>query len=152
MTDYQTTAEVLAMHADQIERYGGSPGVRDAGLLEAALSGPQTGYYARTSAVDSNGLTNAQVGGRRNAGSDCNGFGDGWRAAGRHADHEAIPRFLVGIDAPPESDFQRLTDGLRHSREVTHPYSPKVDQQPGFRVEGPPAHCHGTSPRRMMSA
>ena len=39
-------AEVLAMHADQIERYGGSHGVRDAGLLEAALYRPQTGYYA----------------------------------------------------------------------------------------------------------
>jgi death-on-curing protein len=38
-------AEVLAMHADQIERYGGSPGVRDHGLLEAALYRPQTGYY-----------------------------------------------------------------------------------------------------------
>jgi len=25
MTDYLTVAEVLAMHADQIERYGGSP-------------------------------------------------------------------------------------------------------------------------------
>ncbi len=34
------------MHADQIERYGGSPGVRDQGLLEAALYRPQTGYYA----------------------------------------------------------------------------------------------------------
>jgi death-on-curing protein len=46
MTDYLTVAEVLAMHADQIERYGGSPGVRDQGLLEAALYRPQTGYYA----------------------------------------------------------------------------------------------------------
>ena len=46
MTDYLTMAEVLAMHADQIERYGGSPGVRDYGLLEAALYRPQTGYYA----------------------------------------------------------------------------------------------------------
>ncbi len=43
--DYVTLAEVLAMHADQIERYGGSQGVRDAGLLEAALYRPQTGYY-----------------------------------------------------------------------------------------------------------
>ena len=34
------------MHADQIERYGGSPGVRDDGLLESALYRPQTGYYA----------------------------------------------------------------------------------------------------------
>jgi death-on-curing protein len=46
MTDYLTMAEVLAMHADQIERYGGSGGVRDPGLLEAALFRPQTGYYA----------------------------------------------------------------------------------------------------------
>jgi death-on-curing protein len=45
MRDYLTVAEVLAMHADQIERYGGSHGVRDAGLLEAALYRPQTGYY-----------------------------------------------------------------------------------------------------------
>ena len=46
MTDYLTMPEVLAMHADQIERYGGSPGVRDYGLLESALYRPQTGYYA----------------------------------------------------------------------------------------------------------
>ena len=46
MTDYLTLAEVLAIHADQIERYGGSHGVRDSGLLEAALYRPQTGYYA----------------------------------------------------------------------------------------------------------
>jgi death-on-curing protein len=46
MTDYLTLAEVLAMHADQIERYGGSHGVRDPGLLESALFRPQTGYYA----------------------------------------------------------------------------------------------------------
>jgi len=46
MTDYLTVAELLAIHADQIERYGGSQGVRDPGLLEAALYRPQTGYYA----------------------------------------------------------------------------------------------------------
>ncbi|HVE48577.1 MAG TPA: type II toxin-antitoxin system death-on-curing family toxin [Casimicrobiaceae bacterium] len=46
MTDYLTQQEVLAIHADQIERYGGAPGVRDMGLLDAALYRPQTGYYA----------------------------------------------------------------------------------------------------------
>jgi death-on-curing protein len=45
MSDYLTLAEVLAIHADQIERYGGSQGVKDHGLLEAALFRPQTGYY-----------------------------------------------------------------------------------------------------------
>jgi death on curing protein len=45
VTDYLTVAEVLAMHADQVERYGGAAGLRDPGLLEAALYRPQTGYY-----------------------------------------------------------------------------------------------------------
>lgn len=46
MRDYLTTIEVLAIHADQIERYGGTSEIRDPGLLEAALFRPQTGYYA----------------------------------------------------------------------------------------------------------
>ena len=46
MTDYLTMVEVLAIHSDQIERYGGAHGVRDHGLLESALYRPQTGYYA----------------------------------------------------------------------------------------------------------
>ena len=46
MTDYLTVVEVLFIHADQIERYGGSHGIRDPGSLEAALYRPQTGYYS----------------------------------------------------------------------------------------------------------
>ncbi len=45
MTDYLTVAEILAIHDDQITRYGGSDGLRDMGQLEAALFRPQTGYY-----------------------------------------------------------------------------------------------------------
>src|SRR5206468_11101396 len=46
MSDYLAVAEILAIYAEQIERYGGSPGVRDYGLLEPALYRPQTGLYA----------------------------------------------------------------------------------------------------------
>lgn len=46
MTDFLTAVDVLAIHADLIERYGGSQGLRDPGLLEAALHRPQSGYYA----------------------------------------------------------------------------------------------------------
>jgi death-on-curing protein len=46
VTEYLTVAEVLAIHADLIARYGGQSGLRDPGLLEAALFRPQTGYYA----------------------------------------------------------------------------------------------------------
>ena len=44
--DYIQVSDILAIHTDQIDRFGGSRGVRDPGLLEAALFRPQTGYYA----------------------------------------------------------------------------------------------------------
>ncbi|MGT2491355.1 type II toxin-antitoxin system death-on-curing family toxin [Cupriavidus basilensis] len=40
-----TVADVLGMHIVLMQRYGGAPGVRDPGALEAALFRPQTGYY-----------------------------------------------------------------------------------------------------------
>jgi death-on-curing protein len=46
VTDYLTLVEVLAIHADQLDRYGGADGVRDPGQLESALFRPQTGYYS----------------------------------------------------------------------------------------------------------
>lgn len=38
--DFLTLDDVLALHRDQIARYGGSYGVRDLGLLESALAMP----------------------------------------------------------------------------------------------------------------
>ena len=43
--DYLGVADVLALHAVLIKRYGGAAGLRDPGALEAALFRPQTGYY-----------------------------------------------------------------------------------------------------------
>ena len=48
MSTYLTTHDVELMHHVLIERYGGSLGLRDAGLLEAAIFRPQSGYYADT--------------------------------------------------------------------------------------------------------
>ncbi|MCF6302792.1 MAG: type II toxin-antitoxin system death-on-curing family toxin [Devosiaceae bacterium] len=42
---YLTLDEVLDIHEDQIAVFGGSRGIRDRGLIEAALLRPQTGYY-----------------------------------------------------------------------------------------------------------
>ena len=36
--------EVLALHTDQIERYGGAPGVRDLALLESAVATPEASF------------------------------------------------------------------------------------------------------------
>lgn len=43
--DYLTVADVLGMHTELMQRFGGALGVRDPGALESALYRPQTGYY-----------------------------------------------------------------------------------------------------------
>lgn len=40
---FLTLSEVLDFHEDLIRSFGGSPGVRDLGLLESALAMPQSG-------------------------------------------------------------------------------------------------------------
>lgn len=40
--DFLTLEEVIEIHHDQINRYGGNGGIRDLGLLESALAQPQT--------------------------------------------------------------------------------------------------------------
>jgi death-on-curing protein len=42
---YLTVGEVLQIHHQQIENYGGAHGLRDTGLLESAVFRPQFGYY-----------------------------------------------------------------------------------------------------------
>ena len=41
---FLTLDDALEVHRDQIERYGGTLGVRDNGLLESALAAPQSGF------------------------------------------------------------------------------------------------------------
>lgn len=42
---YLTLDEALFIHREQLRLFGGAPGIRDLGLVEAALLRPQTGYY-----------------------------------------------------------------------------------------------------------
>lgn len=48
-TLYLSLEEALYLHARLLERFGGTAGVRDMGLLESALSRPRSGYYASLS-------------------------------------------------------------------------------------------------------
>jgi death-on-curing protein len=41
-TEFLTLDQVLRVHTHQIATYGGSPGIRDVGLLESALAMPET--------------------------------------------------------------------------------------------------------------
>jgi death on curing protein len=42
---YLTVGEVLEIHRQQIDDYGGVQGIRDKALLESAVFRPQIGYY-----------------------------------------------------------------------------------------------------------
>lgn len=42
---YLTVAEAMEMHRQLIDEFGGIHGLRDHGLLEAAIFRPQNGYY-----------------------------------------------------------------------------------------------------------
>jgi death-on-curing protein len=44
-TIYPTVDEVLGLHSLLLARYGGEAGVRDLGMLDAALHRPRSGYY-----------------------------------------------------------------------------------------------------------
>lgn len=42
--EFLTLDDILEMHARQLERYGGAPGLRDRGLLESALAQPMATF------------------------------------------------------------------------------------------------------------
>jgi len=44
---FLTLGEVIEIHRDQIERYGGDPGLRDLGLLQSAMAMPAAGFGGR---------------------------------------------------------------------------------------------------------
>lgn len=44
--NYLSIDDVLGIHQDSIDAFGGSHGIRDRGGLESAVMRPQSGYYA----------------------------------------------------------------------------------------------------------
>ena len=44
MTTFLTLADVILIHVDQVERYGGQAGIRDQGLLQSALAMPGASF------------------------------------------------------------------------------------------------------------
>jgi death-on-curing protein len=47
MTNFLTTDDVLILHDALIDAFGGSHGLRDAGLLDSALAQPQASMYGQ---------------------------------------------------------------------------------------------------------
>jgi death on curing protein len=44
MPEFLTVGDVLELHALQVQRYGGSDGIRDGGLFESALAQPEAKF------------------------------------------------------------------------------------------------------------
>ncbi len=50
--DFLTLDDVLLIHDQQLQKYGGSPGIRDQGLLESAIAQPQAGFGGQYAHAD----------------------------------------------------------------------------------------------------
>lgn len=58
---FLTLDEVIAIHRDQIERYGGSEGIRDLGLLQSAIAMPMAAFGGQYLHTDLNEMAAAYL-------------------------------------------------------------------------------------------
>lgn len=105
--------EAIAIHEQLIERFGGTPGIRDMGLLESALYRPRTGYYtdlAQMAAALFESLISNHAfvdGNKRMAFFACDVFLrlNGWKL---RVDVDAAHRLIVGSLEQGNLDYARL--------------------------------------------
>lgn len=110
--------EVVAIHARMLERFGGTPGLSDPGLLESALFRPQTGHYGDVVAMGAALLESLLInrpfddGNTRTAFFAVDVF---LRMNGRQirADAQAAHRSLVELIEGQSADLKRLEPWLR---------------------------------------
>ena len=124
MTDYLTIVEVLAIHNDQIDRYGGGVGVRDLGLLEAALYRPQTGYYAdlieeAAALWESLAQNHPFIDGNKRTGFAVTYTFLAINGLRMTAEATAAYKFIIGLYETRAFEFAALADWLRHNTEAT---------------------------------
>ena len=120
--------EALAIHERLIERFGGSSGLRDPGLLESVLYRPQTGYYAdlaeMAAALFESLLMNHPFvdGNKRVAFFATDVFLrlNGWSLK---VDSRRAHRFLTGLLERNEADYEHLLPWI-HRALVRLPRSP----------------------------
>lgn len=112
--------EALAIHERLIERFGGTPGIRDRGLLESALYRPQTGYYddlAELAAAMFQSLliNHAFLDGNKRVAffvTDTFLRLNGWRLS---VDAASAHRFIVGMLEAGDCSFDKILPWIRES-------------------------------------
>ncbi|MFQ5817354.1 MAG: type II toxin-antitoxin system death-on-curing family toxin [Terriglobia bacterium] len=122
---YPTIAEAIEIHKQLIEEFGGSPGLRDRGRLEAAIFRPQIGYYSdpvEEAAALMESLANNHVfvdGNKRVSFAVTDTF---LRLNGFYLEAEpsAAYRFITGSLRRGEFRFARIRDWIRsHLRSLS---------------------------------
>lgn len=110
--------EAIAIHERLIDKFGGTPGLRDKGLLESALFRPQTGYYkdlAQMAAALFESLVSNHAfvdGNKRIAFFSCDVFLrlNGWKL---EIDVDSGHAFIVGALESGQCDFEHLLPWIR---------------------------------------
>jgi death-on-curing protein len=116
--------EAIAIHEKLIDRFGGTPGIRDMGLLASALFRPQTGYFkdiAELAAAlfESLLLNHAFVDGNKRAAffvTDTFSRLTGWKLL---VETNAAHSFIVGSLERSECNFETLLPWIRESITAT---------------------------------
>ncbi|MXW46394.1 MAG: type II toxin-antitoxin system death-on-curing family toxin [Gammaproteobacteria bacterium] len=112
--------EAIEIHERLIERFGGSPGIRDRGLLESALYRPQTGYYedlpALAAALFQSLLMNhAFVDGNKRAAffmTDTFLRLNGWKLS---VNAGSAHSFIVGMLEAGDCSYDKILDWIKQS-------------------------------------
>ncbi len=110
--------EVIVIHQRLIERFGGTAGVRDKGLLESALFRPQTGYYedlAEMAAAlfESLLLNHAFIDGNKRVAfftTDVFLRLNGWKIS---VEANAAHKFLIGMLERGDCSYEKLLPWIR---------------------------------------
>ena len=121
-TIFLSVDEALAIHERVIEAFGGSPGIRDRGLLESALFRPRTGYYRdlaemATALFESLIVNHAFVDGNKRVAffvTDVFLRANGWKLS---VEARTAHRFLIGLLERGECDFEHLLPWIRKALE-----------------------------------
>jgi len=116
--------EAVAIHGKLIERFGGSPGIRDRGLLESALFRPQTGYYddiveLAAALFESLLLNHAFVDGNKRVAffaTDTFLRLNGWKLS---VDATSAYTFISGMLQRGDCSYERLLPWIRDALEKT---------------------------------
>ena len=126
MSEFLTKVEVLAIHDEQIQRFGGLQGLRDEGALEAALFRPQTGYYAdlieeAVAFWESLSQNHAFVDGNKRTALDSTDTFLGLNRTRLTASDDEVTAFCMGLYETHQFNFRNLVSWLRANTEpISH--------------------------------